>query len=142
MSDTIDTATLRTLLAVAWAGGALAPKQRQSILTLAERAGVPANDMAELEKLSEAPVSFHGGRDLSAHQKMCIYVLAGWVLDQADGDGDEDGDARAALFAVSRVLGISPRGKEALDRVEIALSPDGLPNLSSLIEVVATISLS
>ena len=106
----------QSLLAIGWIDGTLDPDEAGAILLAARDAGLSEADLARLQAQSEQPVDF-AEMDLSGldrEQRLYVYAVASWV---ARADNEVTRDESAALHAVATILGVTGKGRRAMDDV-------------------------
>ncbi len=111
----------RMLLAIGWIDGHLDEEESDAILRAARAEGFEEATLEELSALAKAPVDF-GEVDrtgLNAAAQLYIYGVASWVARSDDVLSEEEW---AALHAIATVVGVTGRGRQAVDEIVEALA--------------------
>lgn len=106
----------RLLCAVGWIDGELRPSEAHLILEAAQSEGYDAETMTMLQGCVDSPVDF-GEVDqeaLTPKDRLYVYAVSSWI---ARTDGRVSPDEQAALHAVATVIGVTGRGRQAMDDV-------------------------
>ena len=114
----------RLLCAVGWIDGELRPSEAHLILEAAKSEEYDADTMAMLQGCVDTPVDF-GEVDqgsLTPKDRLYVYAVSSWI---ALSDGRVSKDEQAALHAVATVIGVTGRGREAMDEVARELNTSG-----------------
>ena len=125
MSIQLTPDVFRMLLAVGWIDGHLDPEESDAILRAARAEGFEEGTLQELKALAKAPVEF-GEVDrtkLDAAAQLYIYGVASWV---ARSDEVLSADEQAALHAIATIVGVTGKGRQAVDTIveELAATSD------------------
>lgn len=108
------------LCAVGWIDGELRPSEAHLILQAARSEEYDAETMSMLQGCVDNPVDF-GEVDqeaLTPKDRLYVYSVSSWI---ARTDGRVSPDEQAALHAVATVIGVTGRGREAMDEVVAGL---------------------
>ena len=110
----------RMLLAVGWIDGHLDDEESEAVLRAARAEGFEEATLAELAALSRGTVEFGeiDATDLGRAERLYIYGVASWV---ARCDEILSTEEWVALHAIATVVGVTARGREAVDEIVEAL---------------------
>ncbi len=114
--EPLDPEVFRLLCAVGWIDGELRPSEAHLILEAARAEGYDDETMAALQGCVDSPVDF-GEIDqerLTARDRLYVYAVSSWI---ARTDGRVAPDEQAALHAVATLIGVTGRGRRAMDEV-------------------------
>ncbi len=124
------------LCAVAWIDGELRPSEAHLILEAARSEGYDADTLAKLQGGIEEPVDF-GEVDqaaLTADARLYVYAMSSWI---ARTDGRVSADEQAALHAVATLIGVTGRGREAMDDLVSGLDTSASFSQATLRKAIA-----
>ena len=118
MNDThpLHADVFRALLAIGWIDGALAPEEAEAIVRAAREEGLEEYTVEELQAAAKSPLDF-GEIDasaLSSRDRLYVYAVASWI---AMADGHVTAEERAALHAVATLVGVTGKGRQAMDEL-------------------------
>ena len=104
----------QTLMAIGWIDGRLDPEEGDAILKAALDAGLWDEQIEQLDLMQESPVDFTDldTTALSTEQRLYVYAVASWV---ARADNEVTAAEDAALHAVATVIGVTGKGRRAMD---------------------------
>ena len=106
----------RALFAIGWIDGELRESEAHLILQAADAEDFSDEARAAVKACAQNPVDF-GEVDASAlpaDARLYVYALSSWI---AHIDGRVSPNERAALHAVATLIGVTGRGREAMDEV-------------------------
>ena len=104
------------LFAVGWIDGELRPSEVHLIMEAAKAEGLTGEELAALEMCCRGPVDFGELDDeaLDADGRLYVYAISSWI---ARTDGRVSPEEVSALHAVATVIGVTGRGRQAMDEV-------------------------
>lgn len=111
----------RALLAIGWIDGQLQQDEGDAIVRAAREEGLDDAVVAELQAAARTPLDF-GDIDVSAlssADRLYIYAVSSWI---AQVDGRVTDDEQSALHAVATILGVTGRGRQAMDETVTELA--------------------
>jgi uncharacterized membrane protein YebE (DUF533 family) len=114
------------LAAIGWADGKLDPEEADAIVRAAAEAGLPLEEIAEIESATTTRVDL-GAVDRSGmgkEDRLFVYAIACWI---ARLDGQVTAEESAALTELGERLGIPERPRVQAEVVarEVAQLPEG-----------------
>lgn len=128
----------RMLFAVGWIDGELRPSEAHLILEAAKAENYDDETMAMLQGCANAPVDF-GELDqgaLTSRARLYVYAVSSWI---ARADGRVSKDEVAALHAIATVVGVTGRGRQAMDEVVTSLDTTGDFDQKALREAISKV---
>jgi len=123
MSVQLTPDVFRMLLAVGWIDGHLDEEESDAILRAARAEGFEETTLQELQALAKSPVDFGevDRANLDAVAQLYIYGVASWVARSDDVLSEEEW---AALHAIATIVGVTGRGRQAVDAIVEELAED------------------
>jgi uncharacterized membrane protein YebE (DUF533 family) len=112
----------RMWVAVGWTDGELRPSEIHLIVKAARAEGLDAESMAAIDAACQSPLDF-GELDQSAlnmDARLYVYAMSSWI---ARSDGRVAPEEVAALHALATLIGVTGRGRQAMDEVVDELYP-------------------
>ena len=118
--EQLNSEVFRLLCAVGWIDGELRESETHLIREAAKAEGYDDQTMEMLQGCIDSPVDFGeiDQEQLSARDRLYVYAVSSWI---ARSDGRVSVDEQAALHAVATVIGVTGRGREAMDEVVSAM---------------------